>query len=472
MSCSPFDLKDYFLKELPDASRRPVEDHLRTCPACREELDRLRLTEAALFALRDEEVPQRIGFVSDEVFEPARWRRWWGAFWGSAGAIGLRLRRGALHRHSGARVRAPGAIRPVGSVPAAGCRLYLSRRSPEPHSGRRVGKRGPPGGENEEHRGGSPQRPRAGSNHAGAGRGIESLSGAERQRAEDSRVPSGRRNEGPAMKLPVALLPLVVACICAGQTEIKPPSPTVSAPVTVETPRVSPQVLAQLEQAFEDKVKTLKGAEPCNLLGASSGFYLDGYGVVLAMPLDLINTPGISPFHQQFTKQEKELVHRRKLAQLPALKQAAREMVASAAASLPTLPLDRKISVAVRIYYLACGRLFRLAPPDRRHRRPQIRAGRRHPSGRTVTPTESIRLGTRSRRALPAPGRDAHRARQDRARRARTRARVAARARRQDRQDHGRHGADRPARHAGRALRTARHPPGGGGPASAVRARN
>ena len=24
MSCSPFDLKDYFLKELPDASRRPV----------------------------------------------------------------------------------------------------------------------------------------------------------------------------------------------------------------------------------------------------------------------------------------------------------------------------------------------------------------------------------------------------------------------------------------------------------------
>ena len=89
MSCSPFDLKDYFLKELPDANRRPVEDHLRTCPACREELDRLRLTEAALFALRDEEVPQRIGFVSDEVFEPARWRRWWGALWGSAAQLGF-----------------------------------------------------------------------------------------------------------------------------------------------------------------------------------------------------------------------------------------------------------------------------------------------------------------------------------------------------------------------------------------------
>jgi anti-sigma factor RsiW len=89
MSCSPFDLKDYFLKELPDASRQPVEDHLRTCPACQEELDRLRIAEAALFALRDEEIPRRIGFVSDEVFEPAPWRRWWGAFWGSAARLGF-----------------------------------------------------------------------------------------------------------------------------------------------------------------------------------------------------------------------------------------------------------------------------------------------------------------------------------------------------------------------------------------------
>jgi len=89
MSCSPFDLKDYFLKELPAADRLPVEAHLRACPACREELDRLRLTEAALFSLRDEEVPQRIGFVSDEVFEPARWRRWWGAFWGSSARLGF-----------------------------------------------------------------------------------------------------------------------------------------------------------------------------------------------------------------------------------------------------------------------------------------------------------------------------------------------------------------------------------------------
>jgi len=89
MSCSPFDLNDYFLKELADSERRQVEGHVRECGRCREELERLRLTEASLFALREEEIPQRIAFVSDKVFEPAPWRRWCAAFWGSAARLGF-----------------------------------------------------------------------------------------------------------------------------------------------------------------------------------------------------------------------------------------------------------------------------------------------------------------------------------------------------------------------------------------------
>jgi hypothetical protein len=40
-----------------------------------------------LFALREEEIPQRIGFVSDQVFEPSPWRRWWAALWGSTARL-------------------------------------------------------------------------------------------------------------------------------------------------------------------------------------------------------------------------------------------------------------------------------------------------------------------------------------------------------------------------------------------------
>lgn len=90
MSCSPFDLKDYFLQELNDPrERQQVEAHVRGCQPCREELERLQLTQAALFHLREEEIPQRIAFVSDQVFEPSLWRRALAAFFNSGARLGF-----------------------------------------------------------------------------------------------------------------------------------------------------------------------------------------------------------------------------------------------------------------------------------------------------------------------------------------------------------------------------------------------
>ena len=41
-------LPAFFLKELPDQEQRQVESHVRSCQSCYEELDRLRVMEAAL----------------------------------------------------------------------------------------------------------------------------------------------------------------------------------------------------------------------------------------------------------------------------------------------------------------------------------------------------------------------------------------------------------------------------------------
>lgn len=90
MSCSPFDLRDYVFGELDAAQTRAVEAHGRACSACAEELSRLRLTETALFSLRDEELPRRIAFVSDKIMEPRIWEaRWWNAWWNSAPRLGF-----------------------------------------------------------------------------------------------------------------------------------------------------------------------------------------------------------------------------------------------------------------------------------------------------------------------------------------------------------------------------------------------
>jgi anti-sigma factor RsiW len=89
MSCSPFDLRDYLLGELAQPDRRQLEKHVNACSGCREELDRLQVTHAALCSLAEEEIPQRIAFVSDKVFQPSPWRRALQAFWSSSARLGF-----------------------------------------------------------------------------------------------------------------------------------------------------------------------------------------------------------------------------------------------------------------------------------------------------------------------------------------------------------------------------------------------
>lgn len=109
MSCALFDLKGYALGELSEAERSNVEGHLASCAACREELERLRLTQTALLALREEEIPKRIAFVSDPVLGRPWWRAWFapGPRWGFASALVLAL---AIVAH--------GWLQPAPSAPA------------------------------------------------------------------------------------------------------------------------------------------------------------------------------------------------------------------------------------------------------------------------------------------------------------------------------------------------------------------
>jgi anti-sigma factor RsiW len=78
-------LRDYAFDELPAGERAGMEQHLSKCGECAQELDRLRLTSAALRLLPDKEIPQRIAFVSDKVFEPS----WFARFWNSGARMGF-----------------------------------------------------------------------------------------------------------------------------------------------------------------------------------------------------------------------------------------------------------------------------------------------------------------------------------------------------------------------------------------------
>lgn len=81
MSCESYDWKAYALGELASPARAEAESHAAACPACREELAAVRLTLDTLGTLREEEIPRRIAFVSDQIFEPRWYQRALGVLW-------------------------------------------------------------------------------------------------------------------------------------------------------------------------------------------------------------------------------------------------------------------------------------------------------------------------------------------------------------------------------------------------------
>lgn len=77
MDSSEIDLKAFALGEGTPAERKAAAAYLAAHPEAHDEVERLEYTLAALGTLRDEELPRRIAFVSDPVFEPSLWQRFW-----------------------------------------------------------------------------------------------------------------------------------------------------------------------------------------------------------------------------------------------------------------------------------------------------------------------------------------------------------------------------------------------------------
>lgn len=82
---SDIDLKAYLFGELPEEERRRVAAHLEKDPAAQAELSRLEATQAMLGFMQPEELPRRIAFVSDKVFEPT----WFQRFFASGAQLGF-----------------------------------------------------------------------------------------------------------------------------------------------------------------------------------------------------------------------------------------------------------------------------------------------------------------------------------------------------------------------------------------------
>lgn len=115
-----------------------------------------------------------------------------------------------------------------------------------------------------------------------------------------------------------------------------------------EKPKVSRSEIAAMEKSFDQRLSQLWN-EPFLLLGPTRGFYLDQFGAVFTTEMNLVNGPNINPFMQTISKAQIEAHRKKKLERVPALKQAMRKMLTSAAASLDGVPDNQQIVVEVTL---------------------------------------------------------------------------------------------------------------------------
>jgi hypothetical protein len=138
------------------------------------------------------------------------------------------------------------------------------------------------------------------------------------------------------------------------------PTPTAAVPKTggavavkqFPTPRIPLKSFVELERGFDYKLGQMgAGGEPIDLLGATRGIYLDGYGVVFTTEMGLVVTPTVNPFNPTITDATKARVHSAKVSRLAMLKKAITEMATSVATNMGQVPDNQQVVVAVRLAY-------------------------------------------------------------------------------------------------------------------------
>lgn len=125
------------------------------------------------------------------------------------------------------------------------------------------------------------------------------------------------------------------------------PAPKTAAPQIT----ITRQTFKPLEDDFNLKLSTFNPSEPVYMLGLTRGVYLQGYGAVFSVELDLIQSPTVNPFHGAIGKQDVVSTHARKLKQLPLLQDAVRRQMIACAKGLDAVPPDQQLVMVVRLDY-------------------------------------------------------------------------------------------------------------------------
>jgi hypothetical protein len=116
-------------------------------------------------------------------------------------------------------------------------------------------------------------------------------------------------------------------------------------------PVVSYNSLRAVEASINDKLRSAVN-DPYDLLGTARGTYLEGYGAVFTVELNLVlvSPLNLSPFKQSITESEVSTMHERKAHKMEGLKESLRGLMLNAGKALPGLPPTERITMEAFLF--------------------------------------------------------------------------------------------------------------------------
>lgn len=139
------------------------------------------------------------------------------------------------------------------------------------------------------------------------------------------------------MRMRILLLTALTAAVLAAEPAITKPEVRGS--------------LESAEQVLSERLRTNEALSTMYVLWKPRGAYLEGYGAVFTIELNLAPMANVSPFQKAYNDEQKSQLNIRKRQRLEDLTAQAREMLVEAAERLNVVPENEKVALAVTLFH-------------------------------------------------------------------------------------------------------------------------
>lgn len=123
------------------------------------------------------------------------------------------------------------------------------------------------------------------------------------------------------------------------------------APLSAQLSAPSRAEIEAMERNFDQKLQRFSMDAPVEVLGLTRGLYLQGYGAAFTAEVNLVQTPGVSPFRPTLSKEDIAKVRAAKLRRLPEIKNLMRDMLVNSAGSMDRVPMNERLVLGLFLFY-------------------------------------------------------------------------------------------------------------------------